>query len=302
MVADLSIRPEEIDWRVGATFEVRGVKHGTLLGYIDSRLAMDKLDLLDSNWSSRMEPITLNGEQGIRCTLTVNGISREDVGVPSNTEPLKGAFSDALKRAAVHFGIGRELYDLPHIAVQVEVKANGKVGRPLALPEWRNGRWTIDSKLGWVRYDREPETPHKPAEAPRRVTTAPTERQQLKERIAEALAAHGRNLDYLNSVADRVGAHKPATREQLVEMLAIIESPQEPTSSDDQGQDQPAPPAAPSPDPVLDAVLAQTGGTVVAPDDGLQERIDRANARAKAAPRGARETAEPEPLTTGLAS
>jgi hypothetical protein len=161
---DLSIKPDEIDWRVGSTYDGRDGKMGMLLGYINARLCMEKLDLLDPKWSSHIEPIELRGEAGVRCTLTVGGVSREDVGTVSDIESLKGAFSDALKRTAVHFGIGRELYDLPSIGVQCEVKSNGKVGKPKALPVWKNNRWTIDPALGWVKYDHDP-----PIEKPRPV-------------------------------------------------------------------------------------------------------------------------------------
>src|SRR5438132_4466159 len=153
---DLSIKPDEIDWRIGSTYEKDNQRWGMLLGYIDSRLAMEKLDLLDEHWSSRMEPIVLGDDVGVRCSLTVNGVTREDVGTASSTEPLKGAFSDALKRAAVHHGIGRELYDLPSIGVKVKIRAGGKTGAPLAIPEWRNGRWWVNPDLGWVRYEHEP--------------------------------------------------------------------------------------------------------------------------------------------------
>lgn len=171
---DLTIKPDEVEWRVGATFDRNGAKWGRLLGYIDSRLAMEKLDLLDPQWSTRMEPVSLNGDSGIRCTLTVNGVSREDVGVASSQEPLKGAFSDALKRAAVHFGIGRELYDLPDIAAECIV-VNGKVRGPKALPEWDGKRWTIDRSVGFVRYDHEPtHTPQTSAARPARESGGPS--------------------------------------------------------------------------------------------------------------------------------
>ena len=172
-MTDLTIKPDEINWRVGATYDGRDGKMGMLLGYIDARLAMDKLDALDANWSSHIETFRLTDKDGVRCSLTVNGVTREDVGTASDTEPLKGAVSDALKRAAVHFGIGRELYDLPTIAVQCEVKPNGKVGRPKALPVYRDGRWAIDSNLGWVRYDHEPiEQPQAVEEPAAKVTRA----------------------------------------------------------------------------------------------------------------------------------
>jgi hypothetical protein len=198
---DLSIKPDEIDWRIGSTYEKDNQRWAMLLGYIDSRLAMEKLDLLDPNWSSRMEPIMLGSEAGVRCSLTVNGVTREDVGTASNTEPLKGAFSDALKRAAVHHGIGRELYDLPSIGVKVEVRAGGKTGRPLAFPEWRNGRWTVNSDLGWVRYEHAPKpekpvtvhvTRDKPVEAARVVSEAPSPSEEVT--IDAVLAATGGEL------------------------------------------------------------------------------------------------------------
>jgi hypothetical protein len=52
----------------------------------------------------------------VRCKLTVMGVTKEDAGEASQEdEPLKSAVSDALKRAAVHFGIGRYLYYLPRV-------------------------------------------------------------------------------------------------------------------------------------------------------------------------------------------
>ena len=44
-----------------------------------------------------------------------------------NLKLIKGAISDSLKRAAVSFGIGRHLYDLPSIWVKCQSKeSNGK--------------------------------------------------------------------------------------------------------------------------------------------------------------------------------
>jgi len=49
---------------------------------------------------------------GVHCDLLIFGKARSDVGTPANTEPVKSAYSDALKRAAVQWGIGRYLYSL----------------------------------------------------------------------------------------------------------------------------------------------------------------------------------------------
>ena len=327
-MADLSIKPDEIDWRVGNTFDRNGAKWGMLLGYIDSRLAMEKLDLLDPQWSSRMEPVTLGAESGVRCTLTVNGVSREDVGTASNTEPLKGAFSDALKRAAVHFGIGRELYDLPHIAVECNVGANGKVKSPKALPSWNGTRWTIDGNLGWVKYDQEP-----PARPARPVPPAATAR----ARLASVASEHGVTAADLERIAKEVGADKPATDAQIEQIIALIESPGLSTSeapapeqrdsadslgnaagavtpvgpASGNGPQSPEVPVAADSEagPSLEDIVQATGGELLPPKPGTDEYkalptgTDRANAKAywdKAEPKGARETHEPEEVSVGL--
>lgn len=178
--AAVKIAAEDISWRIGNTWDRDNVKWGTLLGYIDARTCMDKLDALDPEWESDFEPHLNQGEGScVVCRLTVGGKTRTDVGTPSDIEGPKGAFSDALKRAAVQFGIGRELYELPTIAVQCETRANGKAGKPLALPFLgADGRWQIDRNLGWIKYDDDapaaPPTTHAAATAPDApVATAP---------------------------------------------------------------------------------------------------------------------------------
>ena len=44
-----------------------------------------------------------------------------DCGTESNVEKQKGEASDAFKRAAVHFGIGRDLYNLDQSKHRVEM-------------------------------------------------------------------------------------------------------------------------------------------------------------------------------------
>jgi hypothetical protein len=87
--------------------------------YVDARLVLDRLDLVcGQNWRASFDtgpevlaPVA-KAKEGerilyVRCRLTVFGVTREDVG---EGDTPKAAFSDALKRAAVHFGIGRALY------------------------------------------------------------------------------------------------------------------------------------------------------------------------------------------------
>lgn len=103
-------------------FKPQMVKNNRALAmaYIDARLIQDRLDevLGVENWQDKYD-ILPDGSVMCRLRLKLGGrwITKADVGSPSEQpdlgDRLKAAFSDALKRAAVKFGIGRYLYRLP---------------------------------------------------------------------------------------------------------------------------------------------------------------------------------------------
>lgn len=114
--------------RLAAEFPAQAVRRknvrGQAIPYITARHAVNRLDetVGPERWSETTEIIE-QGPRGntycavARCTLEIrvgdHVISRVDVGGASNPDPLvalKGAYSDALKRAAVKHGIGRYLY------------------------------------------------------------------------------------------------------------------------------------------------------------------------------------------------
>jgi hypothetical protein len=92
---------------------------GTPIRYIDARTVIDRLNsVCPGEWHFETELLSApTGEKGSKWVfkgrLTVCGCVHEDVGVNDNEnyfDPPKAAVSDALKRCAVHFGIGIELY------------------------------------------------------------------------------------------------------------------------------------------------------------------------------------------------
>lgn len=109
------LRADEIECRVGSINE-KGV---TLLIYKDSRVDMKILDEVFGplGWQRKHEVIDGN----LYCTISVydketgQWISRQDVGSAGFTEKEKSQAADSFKRAAVLFGIGRELYTSPLI-------------------------------------------------------------------------------------------------------------------------------------------------------------------------------------------
>lgn len=150
----MQIATGTIRWRV--TRELKGKGIAQLVGYVDGRTVMNLLDGLDPDWTIRHEPIVGDGQIiAVQAVLTVNGVVRSDVGVPSKQDSIKGAYSDSMKRAAVHFGIGRELYELPQVYAGYDPETKTPTQKPRFNMD--NGRWEIDTP-GWVWYaDEEPE-------------------------------------------------------------------------------------------------------------------------------------------------
>lgn len=87
-------------------------KKALALAYIDARDVMDRLDTVcgPENWQDRYE---FHGSRTV-CYLSIRigteWITKADGAGDSDVEAEKGAISDALKRAAVKWGIGRYLY------------------------------------------------------------------------------------------------------------------------------------------------------------------------------------------------
>jgi hypothetical protein len=86
--------------------------------YVDARAVMQRLDdvVTPAGWEFTSEVVADIGSDMpvVKGRLTVAGFVREDYGYPNSDhddEPIKAASSDALKRCAVMFGIGRHLYD-----------------------------------------------------------------------------------------------------------------------------------------------------------------------------------------------
>jgi hypothetical protein len=90
------------------------------LHYLDSRLVMDRLDDVVgvAGWQDQYTLLP-GGEVECRLSVRIGGewVTKVDVGgqseQPDEGDRMKAAYSDALKRAAVKFGIGRYLYRLP---------------------------------------------------------------------------------------------------------------------------------------------------------------------------------------------
>lgn len=113
-----TLTADEIECRVGTVTD-KGV---SLLMYKDARVDMRLLDEVVGPMNWKRDHELINGN--LFCTVSIRDdqgqwISKQDVGVESNTEKEKGQASDAFKRACVNWGIGRELYTCPFVWVNL---------------------------------------------------------------------------------------------------------------------------------------------------------------------------------------
>lgn len=124
--------PRAVLWRVGSTNKKAEERRtgdpkakatkGQALAYIDARLVMERLDAVcgPGGWQNKYSHA--NGKTvcdiGIKCgdewIWKANGAGDSDI------EAEKGALSDAFKRGAVLWGIGRYLYDVDSPWVELD--------------------------------------------------------------------------------------------------------------------------------------------------------------------------------------
>jgi Rad52/22 family double-strand break repair protein len=111
------------------------------LAYVDARSIQDRLDAVLGvlGWQDEYECLP-DGTVVCRLRLKFGAewITKMDVGAPSEQpdegDRRKAAFSDALKRAAVKFGIGRYLYRLPSQWVDYDPQKRQFVKMPTLPP------------------------------------------------------------------------------------------------------------------------------------------------------------------------
>jgi len=129
-VAELKKAKElTVEARLAAEFDKNEVKlkpqvvqgnRALAVGYVDARAIMQRLDDVvgAANWH---DSYVVLPDGNVICSLSIKTggewVTKQDVGSqseqPDEGDRVKAAFSDSLKRAAVHWGIGRYLYRQP---------------------------------------------------------------------------------------------------------------------------------------------------------------------------------------------
>jgi hypothetical protein len=207
----------KIHWRVGSTNAKKlGCKpweatQGSALAYIDARDVMQRLDEVmgAQNWQCRY-PLADGGL--LICEVGLFVPTKDIQGTPQQMEWIwkangagdtqveaeKGKCSDAFKRAAVLWGIGRYLYYLPFSWCDLE---NGKLKNPPQLPAWSTPEgWDMATTK---KEARDADHPQVVAEREPQEKATDAQRQLLADWI-ESGKVDPRRTEYINANLDRM--------------------------------------------------------------------------------------------------
>lgn len=136
--------PSAVSWRIGQKSSDK--RKAKLLAYVDARDVMERLDKAAGfqNWQCRYslsDAGLLVCDIGLR--IESEWLWRANGAGDTQVEAEKGKCSDAFKRAAVLWGIGRYLYGLP--SPWVEIDQYGKWEKDPPLPDWATPKGYLKS-------------------------------------------------------------------------------------------------------------------------------------------------------------
>lgn len=175
---------DEIEWRVQESGKSNRGPWVKVVAYVNNRAIMDRLDQVCGVGHWRNEFVAVPGGEhgGMLCGISLwigdAWITKYDGADLTNVAPVKGGVSDAMKRAAVQWGVGRYLYDLKVAFAVIAEPGDRDAYGYLKKNDAKHGdalRWNPPKLPAWAL----------PAEA----RTAEPTRQTVAERDAAATKA-----------------------------------------------------------------------------------------------------------------
>ncbi len=174
---------EDVEWKPITISKKTG--KGLAAAYITNRAIMDRLDDVvgPENWRNEF---TTGPGGGILCGISIRigneWVTKWDGAENTDIEPVKGGLSNAMRRAAVQWGIGRYLYDLPQQWVPVDERGRF-VQPPRIAPQFLPSR----SHDGAETAVQQPPVPARPR---RRPATARTAQEDTPAHVEDAAAEY----------------------------------------------------------------------------------------------------------------
>lgn len=125
---------KDIEWRVQRVIPVNGQNSSQykaiVCAYVTNRAIQSRLDEIVGpfNWKNEYREWR---NKGVLCGISIKfgdeWVTKWDGADETSWEPTKGGLSSAMKRAAVQFGIGRSLYEVPEQWVEIKDRGDNFV-------------------------------------------------------------------------------------------------------------------------------------------------------------------------------
>ena len=147
--------PEDLEWRLQRAD--KDGKWGIAVPFVTNRAIQNRLDDVvgPENWYNDFKPWHGDGKKAAQiCGISIYFaehqcfITKWDGAENSDIEPVKGGLSDSMKRAAVQWGIGRVLYNMNAVFVDVEQKGSSWIIRDGQQEKLDNAYLGMLAKLG----------------------------------------------------------------------------------------------------------------------------------------------------------
>jgi hypothetical protein len=138
-----------IKFKIQATFQDSAM----IVAHLDARLVIERLNhVCGLDWADAYRPLS-NG--WVWCDLTVHGVTRSDVGQGDGVVGPKAQVSDALKRAAVKFGVGVSVYAMSRVYLDYgpgpnELRTKTKGDKVTPRIDAKTERWLRDTYARWL--------------------------------------------------------------------------------------------------------------------------------------------------------
>lgn len=146
-------KASEIEWRVQRVVPTKNGPKAIVLAYVTNRAIMDRLDDVcgPTGWKNEF---TRWGNNGVLCGISIRHgdewITKFDGADESDIESTKGGLSAAQKRSAVQWSIGRYLYTLDGIWVDIYERGDNFVKQKLRDGTEVKGYWNTPKLPDWA--------------------------------------------------------------------------------------------------------------------------------------------------------
>ena len=148
------LQPDRVVWRVQQSgFSKQGKPWAMVLAYMDNRAVQERFDEVFgiAGWKNEFKTAPDGGTLcGISVKFGDEWVTKWDGAENTQVEAVKGGLSGSMKRAAVQWGVGRYLYDLPTSFAQTSLEKTDGWNKVFDKKAGKNFWWNNPQLPSWA--------------------------------------------------------------------------------------------------------------------------------------------------------